>query len=159
MCLNFGLYLVEQGILTCDQFCGLVRLQQALLPSPAAIALRKNLMSIQSVAKVYSVIESQGHGNFLAIAKGLRLLGSDQAEAIERLRRIWAPSIESLLVDCQVLTQQQVDHLKARFEGVTGKLPVKDSREISGSAQNPAHERVPAPKFKTRPVIQVQAPT
>jgi hypothetical protein len=168
MSLKFGLYLVQQGILTCDQFCGLVGIQQALLPSPAAIALRKNMMSIRQIAKVFALIDSSGQADFLVVAQQLAFLSGDQAEAVERWCGLWARSIEDLLVDCRVLSAWQVADLKTRFEdGVisdqASPLPVKiiapySQEEQAGTATQNL-DGIPAPKFKSRPTLQVEATT
>jgi hypothetical protein len=51
MSLKFGIYLVEQRIISPEQFCGLVKIQQEATMSLATIALRKNILTIKQVAQ------------------------------------------------------------------------------------------------------------
>ena len=58
MSLNFGIYLVEQRIITPEQFCGLVKIQQEALPSLANVAIRKNMLTIKQVAMILDAQET-----------------------------------------------------------------------------------------------------
>ena len=58
MSLKFGIYLVEQRIISPEQFCGLVKIQQESAKSMATLALRKNMMTIKQVARVLDIQEA-----------------------------------------------------------------------------------------------------
>ncbi|MFN9753000.1 MAG: hypothetical protein ACK57U_16625, partial [Planctomycetota bacterium] len=71
MSLNFGLYLVEQGVISCDQFCGLVKVQQMALPTPASVAIRSNLLTVRQVGQVLSLMELNPGRTFFEAARSL----------------------------------------------------------------------------------------
>ena len=76
MSLKFGIYLVEQRVISAEQFCGLVKIQQESAQTMATIALRKNLMTIKQVNFVLDQMESKPGMNFedMAFEKGLSRL-------------------------------------------------------------------------------------
>ena len=59
MSLKFGIYLVEQRVISAEQFCGLVKIQQETSHTMATIALRKNLMTIKQVDNVLDQMDAQ----------------------------------------------------------------------------------------------------
>ena len=68
MSLKFGIYLVEQRLITPEQFCGLVKIQQDALANLATISIRKNMMTIKQVARVLDQQELTPAKSFVQIA-------------------------------------------------------------------------------------------
>jgi hypothetical protein len=163
MSLRFGLWLTEQGLISCDQFCGLVKIQQDSLPAPGAIALQRNLMSIRQVAAVNSEIEQTGGGDFLNIAVERRLIQPAVAELISRLQSVSAESITTLAIRCGLITAAQADVLYRHFLKSANRLPAQPAPAETPVAEVPAagqaalpsevRQPVPQPKFRQRPVI------
>lgn len=161
MSLRFGLFLVEQGLITCDQFCGLIKIQQQSAPSSSSIALQKNALSIRQVAKVYEALESMPQQGFLAAAQQLGFLDAITARQIQILQEWMVPSIESLIVDCELLTAGQLKMLKLHFDRTqqSETLETEDSQAASEPAAANTSEirspgfKPPQPKFVSRPVV------
>ena len=80
MSLKFGLYLVEQGIITCDQFCGLVKIQQEASSSAASLAIRKNILTIKQVAKLLDIVEVTPGRSFINEALAQNAINEHQAQ-------------------------------------------------------------------------------
>ncbi len=185
MSLNFGIYLVEQRIITPEQFCGLVKIQQEALPSLANVAIRKNMLTIKQVAMILDVQESQPEKSFTEIAVENDLLDQPDVDQLLREQQRSALTIRQLLVECELLTQRQVDVLYKHYLR-TGTQPLvpgiqrQDQQQTavaphraavrSGSAASettstpdqapttPSPIPVRGPKFKQRPVIVPSSP-
>lgn len=161
MSLRFGLWLTEQGLISCDQFCGLVKIQQESLPSPGAIALQRNLMSIRQVAAVNSEIEQNGGGDFLDLAVERRLIQPAVAELIARLQSVSAESLTTLAIRCGLITATQADVLHRHFLKSANRAPAQalpaaepaTPAEAAAAQPGEARQPVPQPKFRQRPVI------
>ncbi|MEQ1906331.1 MAG: hypothetical protein ABL888_19265, partial [Pirellulaceae bacterium] len=152
MRLQFGLYLIEQGIITCDQFCGLVGIQQQMIPSPSTVALQRDLMTIRQVARVYDELEKNRGISFLTAAVDLQYLTKQQAQMIEKLSELLGPSFEDMLVECRVMTREQTVRLRSQFEShQRAKAELRtDNEETWVPPQTVAAEPIPTPKFTLR---------
>ena len=175
MSLKFGIYLVEQRIISPEQFCGLVKIQQDATMSLATIALRKNILTIKQVANVLDIAEVTPEKSFLKIAMEQDLMDRADADQILHYQQNHCPSIRKLVVECGLLTQRQSSVLFLHFErngsGLVGRkiqsgqtateqpqpaqpavqpLPNQAS-PITPSPAQPAVVR--QPKFKQRPVV------
>ena len=89
MSLKFGIYLVEQRIISPEQFCGLVKIQQESTRSVASLAIAQNCLTMKQVSRILD--ETQGDETaFIDIAVGCRIdrtigcQSSAQASAAER---------------------------------------------------------------------------
>ena len=180
MSLKFGIYLVEQRIISPEQFCGLVKIQQESLATMPSVALRKNMMTIKQVATVLDIQEAQPAKSFTQIALENDFLDSADVEELIRAQQQTTLTIRQLLVECELLTERQVAVLYQHFEKVgTQPLapPVERRRDATAEKPiphhaptpahpNPATEPAPAaatqpnsgmtirgPKFKQRPVV------
>lgn len=171
MSLKFGLWLVEQGIVTCDQFCGLIKIQQESLPPSTTIVLRENVMTMRQVRTVNELVEGGAAGDFLDVAESCGFVVPKLASAIRQLQQIEAPSIASLAVQCGLMTAGQVQVLFRHFERLqaaprtpAGESAAESSSQIpEGQSQNAGAAAdaagsfqphpVPEPKFRQRPVI------
>ena len=82
MSLKFGIYLVEQRIVSPEQFCGLVKIQQEAMTSMATVAIRKNMLTIKQVAAILDAQEVAPHKSFITLA--LEFDFFDRADADHR---------------------------------------------------------------------------
>ena len=159
MSLKFGIYLVEQRIISPEQFCGLVKIQQEAAMSLASIALRKNMMTIKQVANVLDVAEANPQKSFVKIAMELDLVDRTDADQLLHHQQIHCPTIRKLVVECGLLTQRQTSVLYLHFErngfGVKIQTPQRPAQESESTPEQPL-ARPREPKFKTRPVAQRQ---
>lgn len=138
MSLNFGLYLVEQGVISCDQFCGLVKVQQMAVPSPASVAIRSNLLTVRQVGQILSLMELNPGRTFLEAARGLGFLAADGQQRLEQEQQKRLPSIPFLLVECGLLTSRQVETMHRAFEKSTASLAPNEQPSSPGQSSLPA---------------------
>lgn len=165
MSLKFGIYLVEQRIVSPEQFCGLVKIQQEATMSLATIALRKNILTIKQVANVLDVAEVNPEKSFIKIAMEQDLIDRADADQLLHEQQNNCPSIRKLVVECGLLTQRQASVLFLHFERHGSQATTRRSAG-QAPAQLPAAQPQPAPsqptrprqpKFKQRPVVVRQA--
>ena len=64
MSLKFGIYLVEQRIMSPEQFCGLVKIQQESIRSTASLAIAHNYLTMKQVSRVLDEI-GENDGQFI----------------------------------------------------------------------------------------------
>jgi hypothetical protein len=156
MSLKFGIYLVEQRIISPEQFCGLVKLQQESASSLATIAIRRNFMTIKQVARVLEMMELNPSRPFLQVAMEERIIDAADSERLLHEQINSCPTLRKLLVECSLLTQHQTEVLHNHFEklaaaGIKGQLPLQESATPAQSANTPFAP--PQPKFSQRPVV------
>lgn len=166
MSLKFGIYLVEQRIISPEQFCGLVKIQQEASMSLATIALRKNILTIKQVANVLDIAEVTPEKSFVKLAMEQDLIDRADADQLLHEQQNSCPSIRKLVVECGLLTQRQSSVLFLHFER-HGSQATSRRAERSAPAQQPAAQpaapqpqpaptqptRPRQPKFKQRPVV------
>ncbi len=166
MSLKFGIYLVEQRIISPEQFCGLVKIQQEATMSMATIAIRKNFMTIKQVAQVLDLAEAHPDKSFVTIARQEDLIDNADADQMLHIKEMSSPSIRQLVVECGLLTQRQAAVLYLHFEkhGANGSQQSKAARQPKPEFVQPeATESAPAeagprpPKFQQHPVVARQA--
>ena len=179
MSLKFGIYLVEQRIISPEQFCGLVKIQQEAGASLPTIAIRKNMLTIKQVASILDQQELQPNQSFVQLAVEADLLDRADAESLILEQRNSSPSIGKLVVECGLLTEKQCNVLFQHFKRI-GTRPINFGQKkqvkqtkptVTKPTQTPAQVPVPsqvptttqtassgprAPKFKQRPVIVYQ---
>ena len=157
MSLKFGIYLVEQRIISPEQFCGLVKIQQEATMSLATIALRKNVLTIKQVANVLDIAEINPEKSFLSIAMENEMIDRADADQLLHHQQVNCPSMRKLIVECGLLTQRQCAVLFHHFErnGSMGKqtqqqtpTPVAQPQPAQPNQTGPRQ-----PKFKQRPVV------
>jgi hypothetical protein len=159
MSLKFGLYLVEQGIITCDQFCGLVKIQQESNSSLGTIAIQKNIMTIKQVATVLEQQEVKTKATFIQLAQQNDFIEEADAKQLQQLEQLNRPTIRQIIANVGLMTERQVNTLFAHYEkmaarGKTGLKPQPQQTPATTPAPVPA--KPPQPKFKQRPVIVQQ---
>jgi hypothetical protein len=167
MSLKFGIYLVEQRIVSPEQFCGLVKIQQEATMSLATIALRKNMMTIKQVANVLDIAEVNPEKSFIKISMEQDWIDRTDADQLLHIQQNNCPSIRKLVVECGLLTQRQASVLFLHFER-NGSNPIKTQRPQKTATAQPVEVEAPAapqtppqqapksvrqPKFKQRPVV------
>ncbi len=166
MSLRFGLWLVEQGVMTCDQFCGLVKIQQDNLPAPGAVALRANLMTIRQVDEVNRLIETsvENGSDFLQLAVGKAYITAVNARTVQQIQTLEAPPLDRLAIQYGLLTKAQAEVLLRHFlygNSIRTSPPAPADNEMENELQpvtKPEGEDftphpIPEPKFRQRPVI------
>ena len=175
MSLKFGIYLVEQRIISPEQFCGLVKIQQEAGASLATVAIRKNLLTIKQVATVLDQMEMTPAKSFVQIAIENDFLDRDDAEMLLHEQQLASPTIRSLVQECGLLTERQCAVLFQHYQRVGTRPMSRPTSQESGPAmpsesemEMPTQTEMPAtqnsadgmgpraPKFKQRPVIVSQ---
>ena len=155
MSLKFGIYLVEQRIISPEQFCGLVKIQQDATMSLATIAIRRNLMTIRQVADVLDLAEVQPDKSFLQIALEQDLIERGDAEQMLQLQQQSTPRIRRLVVECGLLTKRQSAVLFDHFQR-QGNVAQTPSRTASEQVSAPQSTSPRPPKFQQHPVVTRQ---
>ena len=178
MSLKFGIYLVEQRIITPEQFCGLVKVQQEATQSIANIAIRKNVLTIKQVADVFDIQENSPEKPFLQIAVENDLMVDADANMLMRVQELSSPSIRKLTVECGLLTERQSAVLFHHFEkmsakaqqagGTMGSETMHKSNQTQAmptqgvptpkqmptqNAETMTRQHPPAPKYQQKPMI------
>ena len=162
MSLKFGIYLVEQRVISAEQFCGLVKIQQESSHTMATIALRKNLMTIKQVNFLVEYIASNPGNSFedLALEKGL--IDSQDLNIMRQTKEVSCPPIRRLMVECGLLTRHQANVLFEHFEKRAQSSVQHDATQASmpkpymGNA--PASTQQAKPAMKASPVKQPASP-
>ena len=155
MSLKFGIYLVEQRIVSPEQFCGLVKIQQEATMSLATIAIRKNFLTIKQVSRVLDLMEGSPTQTFLQVAIDEDLIDASDADMMLHEQQMSCPPLQKLLVECGLLTQRQTEVLFHHF----GKQSMQKSKPVSPVAEKtPKASKVGPrqPKFTQRPATVVQ---
>lgn len=154
MSLKFGLYLVEQGIITCDQFCGLVKIQQESNSSLGTLSIQKNIMTIKQVATVLEQQEVKPDATFIDIALENDFIEKADAKQLLELEQLNRPTIRQIIAKVGLMTERQVNALFSHFEKMAARkipTPPAPTQEPAPTQAKPPH-----PKFKQRPVIVQQ---
>lgn len=157
MSIKFGLFLVEQGIISCDQFCGLLKIQQLAAPSPASVAIRRNLMTVKQVGQILGLIELNPELDFIEAGKRLGIIGPADQQRLEQEQQLLLPAIPFLLVECGLLRANQVEILARSFE----KAQLREAKavpapgpqanvEAAGTGPAAASTQHPAPTKEVR---------
>ena len=154
MSLKFGIYLVEQRIISPEQFCGLVKIQQEATMSLATLAIRKNFMTIKQVASVLDIAEDNPQKSFIKIAMEQDLIDRADADQLLHHQQINCPSIRRLVVECGLLTQRQTSVLFLHFER-NGTNAIKTAPVQPNAAPSESKKKIGPrqPKFRQRPVV------
>ena len=161
MSLKFGIYLVEQRIVTAEQFCGLIKIQQESTRALPTLALQKSLMTIRQVANVLEAIERSPEKDFQRLAIEMGYLHAKEAEYLLQVQQATAEPIRALAVECGLLTERQASVLYLHFQKKVSKKSAAAQSPAAGQpATTPAtstpRESTPRPKqpnFRRRPMI------
>ena len=168
MSLKFGIYLVEQRIISPEQYCGLVKIQQESVRSQAKIALQRNMLTIRQVANILDAQEAaskQSPKAFHHLAIEMNYLSVTEADLLLKAQETSGVSLRALLVECGLLTENQCRVLYSHFEHITfrksqaapsapAKAPQPQPAAPSEAPAKPATPSGPRePNFKRRPVI------
>lgn len=161
MSLKFGVYLVEQRIVSPEQFCGLVKIQQESVRTQAKISLQRNMLTIRQVANILDTQEANAKGApkpFHQLAVEMNYLSVTEAETLVKAQEGSGVSINDLLVECGLLTESQNRVLYAHFQRTAFHAAQKTEASAPAKAA-PAAPAKPSstgprqPNFKRRPVI------
>lgn len=167
MSLKFGVYLVEQRIVSPEQFCGLVKIQQESVRSLAKISLERNMLTIRQVANILDTQGANAKGSskpFHQLAVEMNYLSTTEADKLLKAQESTGASINGLLVECGLLTESQSQVLYSHFQRTAyraaqkvGATPVKTPATPTPASPPATRPRQPngprQPNFKRRPVI------
>ena len=155
MSLKFGIYLVEQRIISPEQFCGLVKIQQEASSTAASLAIRKNILTIKQVAKLLDIVEGTPGSSFINEALAQNAINEHQAQQLLLAQQNSCPSITKLVIECGLLTQRQTTVLYHHFERGQNQVnrPAPATPQTTPAAPAPAKSTPRQPKFRKRPVI------
>ena len=154
MSLKFGIYLVEQRIISPEQFCGLVKIQQEATMSLASLSIRNNVLTIKQVANLLDVVEANPQKSFINHALEQNLIGQPQAQQLLLAQQNSCPTICRLVVECGLLTQRQTSVLFHHFDrGQTRQARQSPKPVAQQPAPAPAKTGPRQPKFRKRPVV------
>jgi len=176
MSLKFGIYLVEQRIISPEQFCGLVKIQQEAAITMASIALRKNLMTIKQVTATIDASAAEPGKSFVQVAAERGLIDQQDVQLIMQEKENSSPLLRKLLVECGLLTKRQASVLYMHFEKISStqskqqhaaapqqakpKTAFAPSASAAATGVTAKDDAVRQPKFQQRrPVIVQQQPT
>ena len=99
MSLKFGVYLVEQRIISPEQFCGLIKIQQESVRTLAKISLQRNMLTIRQVANILDDQEANTKGTpkpFHQLAVEKNYLSTSEAELLLKAQENSGVSINDL---------------------------------------------------------------
>lgn len=161
MSLKFGIYLVEQRIVTAEQFCGLVKIQQESARALPTLALQKSLMTIRQVANVLEAIEKSPEREFKQLAVEMGYLHAKEADFLVQVQQTTAETIRALAVECGLLTKRQASVLYLHYQQNVSKRPTtaqaptanQQSTQPETSAPPAPAPRPKQPNFRRRPMI------
>jgi hypothetical protein len=161
MSLKFGVYLVEQRIVSPEQFCGLIKIQQESVRTQAKIALQRNMLTIRQVANILDMQEANAADSpkpFHQFAVEMKYLSTTEAEMLIKAQESSCASINELLVDCGLLTESQTRVLYAHFFRTAFNKEENPTSDITAEqpappASTPSSTGPRQPNFKRRPVI------
>lgn len=163
MSLKFGIYLVEQRVISPEQFCGLVKIQQESMMTLASISIRENALTIRQVSTILDLHDENPEQLFGDIALGLNVLDRSQLNRLLHAQHATCPSIRQLLIECGLLTARQTRVLFTHFEKNIARMATDAARtrpaDQTPSAAPEAQPETAAtdafaprqPKFRTRP--------
>ena len=153
MSLKFGIYLVEQRVISAAQFCGLVKIQQDSAQTMATIALRKNLMTIKQVNFLLDQMEAKPGIYFEVMALEKGLIDSHDLNILQQARETSCPPIRQLLVECGLLTHHQTKVLNEHFQ----KLGQATANRAATTTHAAAGSATPKPYMRKTPASAQQA--
>jgi len=167
MSLKFGIYLVEQRIISSEQFCGLIKIQQESTSALSTIALRKNLMTIRQVANVLERTEASPGRDFQSVATEMGYLHTKEVDYLVQVQQTTSESIRSLTVECGLLTERQASVLFIHFQKMSAKkrtaqsskpqaqpaAPVQPQANPASAKSSAPASRPKQPNFRRRPMI------
>ena len=169
MSLKFGIYLVEQRIISPEQFCGLVKIQQESTRSLASLAISNNYLTMKQVSRVLDGVQ-QEDDKFVEFAMEKGLMERSDAKHLLKMQETSGESIRSLAIECGLLTVRQSEVLFNHFLRYGSRAVEMKRRPVASKAApvskpkaapaNPRPFAQPAPtrspKFKQRPIIKVE---
>ena len=163
MSLKFGVYLVEQRIITPEQFCGLVKIQQESTRTLASLAISLNYMTMKQVSRILDREQLEGKP-FVELAISAGLIDRADADHMMKVQERSGETIRSLAVECGLLSERQSEVLFNHYMRY-GARPVKmataraqpieeqGSSEIQQIEMPSKGSATPTPKFKQHPLI------
>lgn len=157
MSLKFGIYLVEQRIVSPEQFCGLVKIQQGSTRSVASLAIAQNCLTMKQVSRILDKTQDD-ETQFIDVALSNGLLERSDASHLLKLQQQSGETIRSLVVECGLLTARQAEVLYSHFQRQGSRQIDIRKKAVAQPApavpQNAKPIVAPTPKFKRQPIIK-----
>ena len=167
MSLKFGIYLVEQRIVSPEQFCGLVKIQQESIRTLASLAIANNFLTMKQVSRLLDSIGDEDR-RFVEVATEKGMLEPADAKHLVLLQEQSGESIRSLAVECGLLSERQCEVLFNHFQRYGSRTiqqkkrpsvskPAAAKPAAAATPSRPVHQpkMTPSPKFKKHPIITV----
>jgi len=160
MSLKFGIYLVEQRIISPEQFFGLVKIQQESTRSLASLAIAHNYLTMKQVSRLLDLIEGDDN-QFIEEATSKGMMERSDAAHLVRLQEQSGESIQSLAVECGLLTGRQSEVLVNHFNRYGSRKVEMKKAAVAAKAAAPQKPKPPAPKAPLKPNMEQpkQAPS
>jgi hypothetical protein len=108
--MQFAMYLVDNGVLSCDEYYEAAKLQQHSRPQLGALAIEARLMTVKQLFAVLSLQCDEPNTRFgeLAVRLGF-LTAEDLTQLLAEQERRAKPLID-VLVDEDFLSAEDVEH-------------------------------------------------
>ncbi|MEM8865059.1 MAG: hypothetical protein AAGF31_05880 [Planctomycetota bacterium] len=113
--MQFGLYLIDRGLVTAEQFVAALREQQTAMPPLGQLAIERGLLSVRDVFRVLRVQSDFTHERFGETAVDLGLLSKEQVVALLELQSGRRPSVGEMLVRQGAINQETYERELATF--------------------------------------------
>lgn len=156
MSLKLGIYLVEQRIISPEQFCGLVKIQQESVRSLASLAIAQNCLTMKQVSRILDETQDD-ESRFTEVAVNSGLLDRTDANRLHKLQQQSGETIRSLAVECGLLTRRQAEVLYNHFQRYGSRqVNIRKKQVSTATPQETQQTAAPtrSPKFKQRPAAQ-----
>jgi len=136
MSLKFAFTLLDNKIITSDQFIELVRVHEDSKLPPVAIALSQSMVTIQQVKAIMKRQEQKPDRSFGRVATELGIWNSIDCERMAHVQDKTRRSIRSIVVEKGICSEGQVQAIERILK--------------ADSAHSSPRRNLPSPKFSRR---------
>ena len=128
--MQFGMYLVENGVITCEEFYEALKLQLGTRPQLGALAIEKRKLNVR---QVFGVLRSQCDSpdeKFGSVALKLGYLTEADLAWLLHEQSVRVRPFSELLVEIDVLS---VDEVEKHYRGYRHALESVDEGELTAT--------------------------